>query len=1194
MMKSRNKDDINKFIIKTDEINNNKINEHIIKTEGNKRLSPNNNKNRSKSNSKSYNNGINTVSPKNRNQYKTKNIFNQKIIEIIKYTEEELGSLDSEKHIKNAVKVLEFFQKELIEQLEQEYDENSIKKVLQTNFDKIIRLLIEYFSLYDNKCSNCITNIKKMFKNILNTNIKLFSENNNINTNNNIEDSSSNKSNKNNYISSFDEEKKKEFLNGEEVIVGLINSLSGGIKNCNKNYRTTIIDMAKLIEESNNGLVELKNKLDNLNNQFKNKYIQDINYKKNTSILLDNIINNVDNLYSMNINIIDDVKLLDSNQTSFYEEAKEIFNQLKINHSKKLKEFHKLFYSISYIQSNSNSSQKLNKKRGKSISGTGNKNEYTKMVMEEDEKYNGDNKMNKNNSSKNFNIKNNYNNNDKNNNNLENIMIFNENNNNINIYILAEEVLEFFNKMKNLQECIVKKMSGTNKMKIDFERYKKKLIKSLNNIINNKNKINDNNSSTKLSTNITDNDTIIINNKNNINVNSYQNIKTMFQINNKIIKTEQFQIITNNNSNVNVNDNKNKDKKDDLSNELQIKYNNLLEDINNKSQEINKLQDQINKLLSENKEINLKNKKYEKDNQTLISKINNINNSDKKNNQNNIKEFDKINIDDIISSSNNINNNSINSQELFKLTDNEIKLKQENKNLKDLMNKCVHIIFESIKETSPNMVEENIINDESDDKIKINENNNQDENEEEDEFDIEYITEAVKKFQTFNKEIAKNFKKLEEEKEKYQKEAHNNLVKAEAYKTTLDQAIKKINNEDDGNSSDVTEKTQNKRQFTFDGEGEISFKDNITGSINNNISLKNKEDNLNKKNNIINKNNNDEKNLNEEINQLLIDSNKEENNNNNKNSNIEDANKVNKDLLKVQQNLIEKIKTLEEEIEKNKTEIHNLFIESGNELYDINEMTVSMTKYNRLLKLLETEQERNKNLEEKYISFINEITENLTLNNFNNTNTNISNKLNTNKNNNKVDDENIEFEDHSNKNSINKKINKNRTYGELNVHNDNYLNLLNKDININGDEEENEDDNNQMNKANNGLYKSLKMQELVEENKDLKEKENLLSTQLITIKQELKETRFFLDEMKTKNLELAREVESQGTLRNQNLVGSLRNCLERLINEIKITNKIKEILIVLLRLASYTEEQIEIIFKYKEKKKNIINIFQME
>ena len=155
--------------------------------------------------------------------------------------------------------------------------------------------------------------------------------------------------------------------------------------------------------------------------------------------------------------------------------------------------------------------------------------------------------------------------------------------------------------------------------------------------------------------------------------------------------------------------------------------------------------------------------------------------------------------------------------------------------------------------------------------------------------------------------------------------------------------------------------------------------------------------------------------------------------------------------------------------------------------------------------------------------------------------------------------------------------------------------MLNKDINIKGDGEENDDENgDKINRGNSELSKGLKMQELIEENKDLKEKENLLSTQLVTIKQELKETRYFLDELKSKNIELAQEIESQGTLRNQNLIGSLRNCLERLITEMKITSKVKEILIVLLRLASYTDEQIEIIFKYKEKKKSIINIFQME
>ena len=177
-----------------------------------------------------------------------------------------------------------------------------------------------------------------------------------------------NKSYQNNYISIIDEEKKKNFLNGEEIIVGLINSLSGGIKNCNKNYRTTVINMAKLIEESNNSLVEIKNKLDNLNIRIKQKYNDEMQYKKNLSLSVNNIITDVENLYAMNYNIIEDVKLIDANQTSFYEEAKEIFNHLKINHSKKLKEYHMIFESISHMQTNANSFKEI-KKRGNSFSG---------------------------------------------------------------------------------------------------------------------------------------------------------------------------------------------------------------------------------------------------------------------------------------------------------------------------------------------------------------------------------------------------------------------------------------------------------------------------------------------------------------------------------------------------------------------------------------------------------------------------------------------------------------------------------------------------------------------------------------------------------------------------------------------------------------------------------------------------------
>ena len=1090
-MKKRNISDINKFLIDNDENKDYNYNLNLIKTELNQNIntSPKINKNNNKSNSKYIQ--ANNSSVKNKSPIKNKRIYNKNNIEIIKYLEEELGSLDSEKHIKSAVKILENFQNELIGQLEQEYDENSIKKVLQTNFDKIIRLLIEYFSLYDNKCANCIDNLKKMLKTVSSIdNVNNYNNNSLINSDGKI----SNKSYKNNFMPVFNEEKKKEFLNGEEIIVGLINSLSGGIKNCNKNYRTTVINMAKLIEESNNSLIEIKTKLDNLNTKINTKISNEIQYKKNLSLSVVNIITDIQNLYSMNCTIIEDVKLIDVNQTSFYEEAKEIFNHLKINHNKKLKEYHMFFESISHMQTNANSLTEI-KKRGNSFSGN--------RINLEKNSNNTENILVKNNSSKKMNIKNN--NKD-----------YNENNyKNINLISFAEQTIDLFNKMKNLQESIVKRIEGTNQMKIDFEKDKRKLIKLANYIINNK--INSSENKINLIKQRKDNDTK--------------------KILNYEIQTEYFEIIAE----------MRLDNKTFEISQMQMKYNNLLEEINKKSQEINKLQDKINNIQLENNELKRsENNKFS----------NNIN----------FDEINKIN-DEIISP---LNNNSINSNS-DKIIPNEniIQLKQENKKLKELMNKCVQIIFDSIKETSPNMVDDNFISDESEDKIK-NEKNNIEDNGQEEEFDMNYISEAVKKFQNYNIEMVKNLKKAEEEKEKFEKEAHENLIKAEAYKNTLDQAINKINQGEEGNTSDISNnKSQNKKNFSFEGEGEISFKDNFGGSINNNINTKQEKEEI-MNNNIIN-----EHNIND-LNQLLVNNSNEEEKDN---KNNEDVMKVNKDLLKIQQNLIDKIKLLEEENEKNKLTIHNLFIESGNDLYDdINEMSVPMAKYNRLLKLLETEQERNKNLEEKNLYLISGITESISLNK--NEIENITNKLNM---------ENSEYENGKNKNN---KINKNRTYGELNVHNDNYLSLLNKDININGDEEENEYENDLKMKKDN-LYSNNKIQEIIEENKSLKENESLLSTQLITIKQELKETRVLLDEANKKNVELSQEIESQGTLRNQNSIGSLRNCLERLITEIKVNNKIKEILIVILRLACYTEEQIETIFKYKDKKKNIINIFQL-
>ena len=163
------------------------------------------------------------------------------------------------------------------------------------------------------------------------------------------------------------------------------------------------------------------------------------------------------------------------------------------------------------------------------------------------------------------------------------------------------------------------------------------------------------------------------------------------------------------------------------------------------------------------------------------------------------------------------------------------------------------------------------------------------------------MSDTVKKFQNFNIEMAKNLKKAEEDKEKFEKQAHENLVKAEAYKNALDQAINKINLGEDGNNSDNNDKHQNnKKQFSFEGEGEISFKDNFGGNNNNTNTKHEKEEMINPE--IINDNN-----IND-LNQLLVNnSNDEEKKEEKMNKENENVIKVNKALLKVQQNLIEKI-----------------------------------------------------------------------------------------------------------------------------------------------------------------------------------------------------------------------------------------------------------------------------------------------
>jgi hypothetical protein len=102
------------------------------------------------------------------------------------------------------------------------------------------------------------------------------------------------------------------------------------------------------------------------------------------------------------------------------------------------------------------------------------------------------------------------------------------------------------------------------------------------------------------------------------------------------------------------------------------------------------------------------------------------------------------------------------------------------------------------------------------------------------------------------------------------------------------------------------------------------------------------------------------------------------------------------------------------------------------------------------------------------------------------------------------------------------------------------------------------------------------------------EHEELLAEQLSTIKKELKETREERDIWK-------RKFEESITLadgKKNEVLTLLRQAVEKLIIEITVTPKIKEIISVILRVLDYSEDNITQIFIMKEKnKKNFFNFF---
>ena len=300
--------------------------------------------------------------------------------------------------------------------------------------------------------------------------------------------------------------------------------------------------------------------------------------------------------------------------------------------------------------------------------------------------------------------------------------------------------------------------------------------------------------------------------------------------------------------------------------------------------------------------------------------------------------------------------------------------------------------------------------------------------------------------------------------------------------------------------------------------------------------------------------------------------------------------------------------------------IHNYFTEVNNELYNDNdEATVSLDKYNKLLNIYENEEEKNRLIESKYLKLVTEFAdfasrqnlqekEDKTLEKSQKSEQNplfaSSKKISDSFQNEiekiqdfggeKIGNEGkfIAKNEGKNEDFLNKKEEgndkkhikefQNKTQLQIKSKNLDYLGMLNKG---NEGDFEDEEDEVQVNigvKSNSNVYNTLRVQELMEENKNLEENENLLMTQLSAVKEELRETRNKLKQT---------ENSKNNSYLDINLLTTIRNLVEKLISEIKLSTKIKEILKVLLGLIGYSEEQILEIFKLKDKKKNIIGLY---
>jgi len=209
-------------------------------------------------------------------------------------------------------------------------------------------------------------------------------------------------------------------------------------------------------------------------------------------------------------------------------------------------------------------------------------------------------------------------------------------------------------------------------------------------------------------------------------------------------------------------------------------YNQLLEEMSKQTQIILDSKSKLTEKIYENNELKAKIEKLEEEKQNYEKKAQN------ENNLNNNKEF-------------------ITNEENYSMPNkNEIitKLVEEKNRLKSLIDNCMKIIFVTMEDNSPDLIDE----------ISNNDNIEDNDNDDEDIIDndniesyINLVNNNIKKFQSYNKEVNSQL-------QKYKREANENSLRSKEYKDALEQLLNKNNNEEieeNHNFKESKEKNEN-------------------------------------------------------------------------------------------------------------------------------------------------------------------------------------------------------------------------------------------------------------------------------------------------------------------------------------------------------------------------------------------------